>query len=205
MKAVDRFNCEKGTQFSTYAIWWIRQSILKSISDNRLIRLPLYLEDRLSKVRKTQGALVQDLQSDPNITQLAKHLDWNPDQVKRTLDIDQQSILSLECFFTNQDEEPQPAYEMIEDPQQKPLDGALVLESLQKKLAEILNVLSKQAQWILKLRYGLLDGKEYTLKQIGRLFNLSRERVRQIEKQSLESLKTLAESQDLKAYLSQNT
>jgi len=199
MRAVDKFEYRRGFKFSTYATWWIRQAITRAIADQaRTIRIPVHMIDVLSKLRNIEKRLLQELHREPTTEEVAVRAGLDVEEVKRVLDIGRHPV-SLDrpvgdgedCSFG----------ELIEDVQSdNPVRNANN-GLLRQKIEALLKTLTYREREIIRLRYGLGDGYTYTLEEVGRIFKVTRERVRQIEAKAVRKLQHPVRSQQLAGFL----
>ncbi len=199
MKAVDKFEYRRGYKFSTYATWWIRQAITRSIADQaRTIRIPVHMIETINKLVRVSRALVQEVGREPTPEEIAGKMGIPVDKVHKVLKIAQEPV-SLETPIG--EEEDSHLGDFIEDPSViSPLDMA-VLEALKSNTDNVLKTLSPREEKVLNMRFGLDDGSERTLEEVGQLFSVTRERIRQIESKALRKLRHPSRSRKLKAYL----
>lgn len=187
MKAVDKYDYRKGYKFSTYATWWIRQAITRAIADQaRTIRIPVHMIETINRIIKVSKKLFQELGREPTIEEIAKHMGMPVEKVRKVLRSAQEPI-SLETPIG--DDEDTVMKDFIEDKSIEPPEERVAQKLLREQLEKVLNTLSEKEREILRYRYGLVDGTEYTLEQVGRMFNVTRERIRQIESKAIRKLR----------------
>ena len=199
MKGVDKFEWRRGYKFSTYATWWIRQAVTRALADQaRTIRVPVHMIETINKLVRTQRQLVQELGHEPTSEQIAKRMDISVEKVRKTKKIAQQPI-SLETPIG--EEEDSHLGDFLEDKTAvSPSDAATYL-SLQEQTSSVLKTLTPREEKIIKMRFGLEDGSEHTLEQVGQTFTVTRERIRQIEAKALRKLRHPARSNRLRGFL----
>src|SRR5574337_252953 len=199
MKAVDKFEYRRGYKFSTYATWWIRQAITRSIADQaRTIRIPVHMIETINKMIRTSRALVQELGREPSSEEIAKRMDIPVSKVRKVLKIAQEPI-SLETPIG--EEEDSHLGDFIEDKAVVSPSDAVINLNLKEQTASVLKTLTPREEKVIKMRFGLDDGSEHTLEEVGQSFAVTRERIRQIEAKALRKLRHPSRSRKLRAFL----